>query len=132
MKNKKDIINSKNSKIRFEIEFYEKLLHNNPDFLDVLVPLAEAYTKAGNYKKGVKLDEHLACLKPEDAIVHYNLACSYSLLGRLEEAFSVLKKAINLGYDDFKYMDQDPDLINLRNDERYSKMISDFVKRKWR
>jgi tetratricopeptide (TPR) repeat protein len=127
-KNKK--FNNKNTTAYFEIEFYEKLLKHNPDYVDVLIPLAEAYTKAGQYSNGLLIDKQLAKLKPDDPIIQYNLSCSYSLLEQLDKAFAALKKAIALGYNDFQHLDNDPDLFCLREDRRYQEMISDFVKQK--
>ena len=109
--------------LNFEIRFFEKLVKDNPDFVDALIPLAEAYTKAGRYREGLTIDKQLSGLKPDDQIVYYNLACSYSLLKEKDEAFAALKKAIKLGYRDFKYMDNDPDLSMLRDDQRYQEII---------
>ncbi|MCM8814276.1 MAG: hypothetical protein NC924_10170 [Candidatus Omnitrophica bacterium] len=120
----------KKNEIQFEIEFFERLLERNPDFIDALIPLAELYTKSGNYQHGLLLDQRLAELKPEDAVVHYNMACSYALLGRRDEGFASLKRAIALGYDDFIYMDSDPDLVSLRTDQRYRMLVSEVVKKK--
>ncbi len=98
----------------FEILFYEKLLEKRPNFIQALSCLGEAYTRKGFYEEGLKIDRKLVQLKPEDPIVHYNLACSLSLLGRTEEALEELKKAVLLGYDDFSYLLEDPDLENVR------------------
>ncbi|MBU1086434.1 MAG: hypothetical protein KKD05_02835 [Candidatus Omnitrophica bacterium] len=129
MKKDKKPLN-KNSAAYFEIEFYEKLLKDNPNYVDALVPLAEAYTRAGQYSNGLLIDEKLAKLNPDDPIIQYNLSCSYSLLERLDNAFLALKKAIALGYSDFHHLDNDPDLFFLREDRRYQELISDFVKQK--
>ena len=114
----------------FEIEFFERLIKENPDFVDVLIPLAEAYTKAGDYGRGLVVDKRLSILRPDDAIVHYNLACSYSLTENINEAVGALKTAVNLGYDDFVYMNVDQDLRNVRNDIRYKEMFIVWTKRK--
>ena len=37
--------------LEFEIKFYEELLRENPGFSDVWPPLAEAYTRKGQYQK---------------------------------------------------------------------------------
>jgi len=121
---------NKKTTAEFEVEFYEKLVEDKPDYVDALIPLAEAYTKAGLFQKGLKTDKKLAQFKPDDAIVHYNLACSYSLTEDIAKAFDALKAAINLGYSDFKYMDADPDLAVLRKDQRYKKIISNVVREK--
>lgn len=120
----------KNSSLSFEIEFYEKLLKEKPDFEEALIALAENYTKAGELAKGLELDEKLSTLRPQDALVHYNLACSYSLTGRIDEAFTVLRRAIKLGYNDFKLMDSDPDLTLLRKDQRYNELVSIIARKK--
>ncbi|MCK4993668.1 MAG: tetratricopeptide repeat protein [Candidatus Omnitrophica bacterium] len=121
---------SNKSIMDFEIEFFEKLIKENPDFVDVLIPLAEAYTKAGNYGKGLVVDKRLSELRPDDAIVHYNLACSFSLMTNINEAMEALKKAVNFGYDDFDYMSIDQDLLNVRNDSSYKEIFIRWTKRK--
>ena len=118
------------NELKFEIDFYKKLIAANPDFIDALIPLAENYTRIGDYESGLKMDLRLAALKPKDDIVHYNLACSYSLVGEVEKALSSLKKAINLGYNDVQFMHKDPDLERIREDSRYKKLIFKISKHK--
>jgi hypothetical protein len=61
------------------------------------------------------VDQRLAKLCPNAPMVQYNLACSFSLLNKLPEALVALKSAIDLGFSDFGWLSQDPDLANLRN-----------------
>ena len=98
----------------FEIKFYENILKERPDFVNVLILLGDVYTKKGFYREGLAVDKRLAKLKPDDPLIHYNLACSLSLSGRPKEALEELKKAILFGYDDFSYINKDYDLKNLR------------------
>ena len=107
----------------FEIDFFERLLKKKPDFILALTALGNAYTQRGDYKKGLEIDLHLSRLRQDDPTVRYNLACSYSLLGELDKAFSALKKAIELGYDDFVHLKYDPDLENLKKDERFQLIL---------
>lgn len=108
----------------FEIPFYENLLKKKPDFISVLIALGDAYTKNGRYEEGLKIDQRLSRLKPDDPLVRYNLACSYSLLKIPDSCFRALKKAIQLGYRDFAFMEKDPDLDFIRNDPRYKELLS--------
>lgn len=110
----------------FDISFFEGVLRKKPDFTQALAALAEAYTKKGDLEKGLSIDLRLSRLRQSDPVVHYNLACSYSLVGLLDEAFLTLKKAIMLGYEDFDYILKDPDLKNLRQDKRFDVMLKDF------
>jgi len=113
----------KKKDLDFEIDFFEQLLKKKPDFIQALTALGGAYTQRGDYRKGLEVDLRLSRLRRDDSTVHYNLACSYSLLGELDLAFSILKKAIDLGYEDFEHLKYDPDLENLRKDERFQLIL---------
>ncbi len=113
-----------NDEIDFEIKFYEGLLEKKPDFVEALALLGDLYTRRGMYERGLKIDEQLAVLRPSDAIVFYNLACSYSLLKEIDKSLRSIKRAINCGYSDFEHLDKDSDLDNLRADERFKKFLS--------
>lgn len=109
----------KKEDIDFEIAFYNGLIGKNPNFVEALVALGDLYTKAGMYQEGLAVDERLAQLRPDDPVVLYNLACSYSLLNDIDKAFRAVKKAINRGYSDFNHLERDDDLSNLREDRRF-------------
>ena len=113
----------------FQIEFYERILKDKPDFVDALTALGHAYTKRGYYSQGLSIDKKLSRLKKDDPNVHYNLACSYSLIGNIKGALKSLTKAIHLGYDDCEYIAKDPDLKNVRNDRRFLDLL-EFIKNK--
>jgi tetratricopeptide (TPR) repeat protein len=105
-----------------EILFLEGIVRRDPAYIEALQFLGDDYTRRGRFAEGLKLDERLSLLRPDDAVVHYNLACSYSLTSQIEQAFESLHAAIELGYRDFKSLDKDPDLVNLRRHEEYKKI----------
>jgi len=115
--------NLKKEDIEFEITFYNGLIEKQPNFAEALVALGELYTNVGMFKEGLAVDEQLVQLRPDDPIVLYNLACSYSLLEDIDKAYRSVKKAINCGYRDFVHMDQDDDLNNLREDRRFREYL---------
>ena len=115
-----------NEYLDFEIEFFESLIAESPDFVEALIPLADAYTKKGMYQKGLEADEKIARLRPKDPLVHYNLACSYALLGKIPQALSSMEKALALGYRDFKQIEKDSDLETLRKDPRLRELLMRF------
>ena len=108
----------------FEMRFYEGLLKERPDFVQVLASLGNVYTRKGFYEEGLEVDGKLTKLKPDDPIVHYNFACSLSLVGETDKALGELKKAVLLGYDDFPYILKDPDLEKLRNHPQFDKFMA--------
>lgn len=97
-----------------KIEFVEGLVRRDPGYVDALQLLGDHYTQRGRYTEGLQMDERLAQLRPDDALVFYNLACSYSLTDQFDRAALALEKALSLGYRDFKWLAKDPDLDKLR------------------
>ncbi len=102
-----------------QIQFMEGLVRRDPSYVEALQLLGDNYTKRGRYSDGLGVDERLAELEPNNPLVFYNLACSYSLLDRCDDAADALEKALRLGYRDFKWMAKDSDLKKLRAHPRY-------------
>ena len=115
---------SEQEDLDFEITFFENILKKNPNFIEALIALGDDYTKSGRYEEGLKIDLRLAQLRADDPVVHYNLACSYSLLKMADQSLEALKKAIQLGYREFSFMQKDPDLDFIRKDPRFKKLLS--------
>ena len=105
-----------------EIRFIEGVVRRAPEFIEALQILGDDYTRRGRFADGLKLDEQLARLRPDDALVHYNLACSYTLTGQFASASTALHRALDLGYRDFKWLAKDPDLATFRKHSLYKKI----------
>jgi tetratricopeptide (TPR) repeat protein len=102
-----------------EIGFIEGVIRRDPTYVEALLVLGDDYTRRGRFVDGLKIDQQLARLRPDDALVHYNLACSYSLTDQIQLAFSELETAIRLGYRDYGWLARDPDLRKLRKHPLY-------------
>jgi hypothetical protein len=50
---------------------------------------------------------------------YYNFSCTYSLLNNKEMALVYLKKSIDAGYVDYKHIQEDSDLDNIRNEKGF-------------
>lgn len=122
----------KNKDLDFEISFYEGILKRNPNFVQALFVLGDLYTKKGLYEKGLKIDKKLAHLRPDDEVVYYNLACDYSLLKKPNLSLKALRKALELGFRDFRLIAKDPDLDYVRQDKRFTLLLLEFKKGKIR
>ena len=115
--------------VSFQIDFCERLIEKNPNFVEAMIVLGELYSRKGLHEKGLEMDLRLVQLRSEDPICHYNLACSYSLLKRNTEALEALEKSIILGYDDFQFLQKDTDLHALRQDPRYQELLNKYLKK---
>ena len=96
------------------IDFIEGIVRRDPGYVDALQLLGDHYTQRGRFVEGLKVDEQLSQLEPENPLVFYNLACSYSLTDQFELAAEALERALNYGYHDFNWLAKDPDLRKLR------------------
>ena len=120
---------AKKEDLGFEIAFFEGITARDPEFVEALQILGDAYTRTGQWEKGLQIDQRLAKLCADNPLVFYNLACSYSLMNRVDEAFAALGQAIQLGYDDARWLTRDPDLNNLRRDNRFEKIRADLSRK---
>lgn len=112
-----------------ETMFLEKILAYDPCHETALAILGHIYTETGEYQKGLELDQRMVRLRPEDPVAHYNLACSLSLMNRVELAAESLRKALNLGFRPLAKAHADPDLRNLRNSPLYQEIIAQVKNR---
>lgn len=109
---------------RHVLEILRAAARRKPRDLEILFSLGDLLTRLGYIEEGLQVDLTLAGLQPADPTVRYNLACSYALLGKKEEAFGELKKAVRLGYADPKHLREDPDLESLREDPRFERILA--------
>lgn len=117
------------NQLDFEIDFYEAVLERLPDYIDVLRVIGNNLTIKGRYAQGLQIDKRLVQLRPNDPLAHYNLACSLALLKRPDQAIKTLRRAIELGYRDFRYMREDHDLDAIRHDPRFRQLLREYENR---
>lgn len=98
----------------FEMRFFESVLKREPAYTEVVEILGGLYTKHGRIADGLRMDRKLVKLLPQNATAHYNLACSLALSKRKNDALRSLRQAVELGYKDIDWMQQDPDLDGLK------------------
>lgn len=112
--------------LQFELSFFESLHRRMPRDIRVASVLANIYTQVGQLDAGLRMDRKLVRLDPKDPTAHYNLACSLSLKGRSADAVKTLRAAISLGYEDFHWMQHDPDLHDLADYSGFLQLLEDL------
>jgi tetratricopeptide (TPR) repeat protein len=117
------------NQLEFELEFFAGILERQPDYIDVLRVMGNNLTLKGLFAQGLQIDKRLVQLRPEDPLAHYNLACSYALLKRPDQALKTLRRAVELGYRDFRYMREDRDLDAIRQDARFRQLLREYESR---
>jgi tetratricopeptide (TPR) repeat protein len=120
---------SDQSQLDFEIDFFGRILERHAAYVDVLRVQGNNLTLKGRYAEGLQIDKRLIQLRPTDPLAHYNLACSYALLKRPDQAIKTLRRAVELGYRDFRYMREDHDLDAIRHDPRFRQLMREYENR---
>jgi predicted Zn-dependent protease len=113
---------SEQSQLDFDIEFFQRVLERQPDFVDVLRCQGQLLTRKGLHARALEVDRRLVELRPGDGVAHYNLACSLALGRRPGEAIAELERAFENGYDDFEYLEADSDLASIRDLPAYAEL----------
>lgn len=114
---------SERPQLDFEIDFFTTLIKLVPDFADAMRVHAANLSEKGLVKEGLKLDQALVQLRPSDPGAHYDLACRYAQLAQPDLAIQSLRRAVELGYDDFQFMTKDRDLESIRKDPRFHDLL---------
>ncbi|MCX6995714.1 MAG: hypothetical protein NTV49_01180 [Kiritimatiellaeota bacterium] len=112
---------------RVEMQFLERVRTRCPSYRLVKEALGELYTQTGRFEEGLEVDLALTSEHPHDPHVWYNLGCSFALVGRKDEAFDALQRAVGLGYRDFDWMRKDSNLELLRSDARFRSLLRQFA-----
>jgi predicted Zn-dependent protease len=129
---RKKLTRKETRELEVKVEFLEGIVRRDAGYVEALQLLGDHYTQRGQFQDSLKIDERLSRLEPRDPLVFYNLACSYSLTGHVARAATALKRALSLGYRDFKWLARDPDLRILRKDPLYRNIEEKIRKMKVR
>ncbi len=114
------------SQLDFELAFFGGILERHPNYVDVLRVHANNLSQKRRYAEGLIIDKRLVMLRPHDPLAHYNLACSYALMKQNDLALATLRRAVEIGYRDFRYIEQDHDLDGIRKDPRFRQLIQEY------
>ncbi|MBN00177.1 MAG: hypothetical protein CMJ77_13715 [Planctomycetaceae bacterium] len=111
------------SQDEFDFQFFGDVLKRSDSNTDVMRRQAELFARRGDYEEALQLDRKLVERFPEDHVIRYNLACSLSMNGHVQEGISALSRAVELGYDDFAHIEADSDLDALRDLSGFQELL---------
>ena len=119
----------KRPQLDFEIEFFERILSRDPNYIEVLTNLGDLFAQKGCHRRALQVDLRLVQLQPKNEMAMYNLACSYAVLKQTSEALESLRRAIMLGYSDLDYLLNDPDLCSLHGHPEFQRIVAHLASR---
>ncbi len=108
---------------RREMEVLQEQLQHFPDDVRARILLAADLAIFGD-AAGAAMQVRIAvAMRPADALILYNAACTYGLLGMKVEALDAFRRSVQSGYSNIDWCLRDPDLKILYDDPEFKKLI---------
>ena len=111
------------------LELMPNYLLQNPDDSRARLIYANQLGRAGRRDEAIRESTNALALTPGDPMMLYNAACMYVSLGDSSRAIDALQQAVEAGYTNFGWMQNDPDLVSLRDDPAFVEMLRDLSSR---
>ena len=108
--------------VQQRIQVLEAHLRKMPEDARGRTLLATDYTQMGRSDDAVREANLAMALRPNDAVVLYNVACTFGQLGRKPDCLGALRKAWEAGFKDPSWARRDPDLAILHGDPEFEKL----------
>jgi tetratricopeptide (TPR) repeat protein len=77
----------------------------------------------GRQERAVGLAERAIAVDRDDPMLLYNVACTFSVLGKVDEALEALEHAVEKGWGDRAWIEHDSDLDPIRESPRYKSLM---------
>ena len=98
-------------------------LELNPDDARAWYLSAAALMRLGQYEQAMERARRASTIDPEDTAVLYNVGCVYALAGSAAEAMDHLDKAIQNGFGQREWVENDSDWDSLRGEPRFQALL---------
>ncbi len=101
------------------LKLMEDRLELNPDDARAANLAAGLLAQLGESTRSLEYADRSLAIDPEDPMLLYNVACTYTALGRTDDALNCLERAVDKGFGHKEWIDHDPDLAPLRENLRF-------------
>jgi tetratricopeptide (TPR) repeat protein len=101
------------------VEMIQERLVAYPDDVRALYLGANGLAVLGQMEKSLEWAALALSIVPDDSFVLYNVACIYSVAGRLDEAMEYLERTVQCGLTKSSWLDRDSQLDPLRGLPRF-------------
>jgi len=99
-------------------------LELTPDNVRARILLAADYASLGLKSDAIRELERAVEMRPNDANILYNAACTYGVMQMKTEALALARKTIEVGYTNLDWMLRDPDLACLHGEPEFQQLCA--------
>jgi tetratricopeptide (TPR) repeat protein len=100
---------------------------SNPDDIHILLAMGWCYKRTGRLGLAIYALEQAQEIEPGDALIHYNLACYWSLAGNKERALPYLSTAFDIDSSYRDLVDDEPDFDPIRDEPDFQALLTVIV-----
>jgi tetratricopeptide (TPR) repeat protein len=97
----------------------EAHLKLTPDDVRAMYMGANGLVALGEVERGVEWARRAVAMEPDDPMLLYNVACIFSLAGRLDEALGYVEAAVAAGLTQREWLEHDSNLDAIRSRPRF-------------
>jgi len=101
----------------------ERHLELYPEDARALYLGALALGRLGDHQRSRDWAARALAIDPEETSILYNVACNYALLQDNDQALDCLEKAVRNGFGHKEWIENDPDLLSVRNHPRFQALL---------
>jgi len=101
----------------------EAHLKLTPDDVRAMYMGANGLVALGEVERGVEWARRAVAMEPDDSMLLYNVACIFSLAGRLDEALGYVEAAVDAGLTQREWLEHDSNLDAIRNSPRFQAVM---------
>lgn len=105
-------------------EIYRAILEEDEDNAFATYRLGYALHGSGDLEAALKMHTKATNFAGVAPVATYNIACVHSLNGNKDEAMTHLEKSVEMGFVRLDALKNDPDLANVREEERFEKLVA--------
>jgi TolB-like protein/Tfp pilus assembly protein PilF/predicted Ser/Thr protein kinase len=105
------------------VEVFKRHLDAVPEDVRARILLANFYSLMAKSPEAIRELQTAIALRPNDANILYNAACTYANMGIKAEALATLRKARESGFHDAAWARRDTDLASLRDDPEFDRIF---------
>jgi non-specific serine/threonine protein kinase len=101
----------------------QQQLERVPEDVRARILLGGMQALLGNEEESIRQLQTAVALRPNEASILYNAACTYGAMKRKSEALEMLKRAVAAGYGNLDWMRKDPDLDSVHDEPEFKKLV---------
>ncbi len=109
------------------LEYFRQAWNRNPGDPNLTDLLGIAYVYNKDFDHGLAMIIRVMANYPNDPGPCYDMACAYSIKGDTKTALLYFESALQKGYKDYRHIQEDDDLINLRKSSKFKDLLNRYL-----